>query len=337
MTGAGPKPIWLIMPSQTLVDLANDVVGKEPRYERLCRIQLADSVAGIPVAKYAIAQGAKAIISRGGTAKLIKESNRNFPVIEMATNLPLIMTKYFDLTRVHNDKKVVLFASSAFIPPKHQLDDFEQYGYEVHLIDELFGELNITAHADGVEIRDLKEDFKKLVADHSNKLFVYGDASACRLAAEYGVGFEEIRSSVGDVAQSIDSAIRLVRAAFVGISFSSPEVQIAHDKAMVPALERIGFNVLTQIDAKDPGSIMQKVLDDIRRSSLILIDLTGDRQNCYYELGYAHALGKNVIITAKVGTVLHFDVSGERCIFWSNWNELSTKLSKTLETLGYAF
>ena len=40
--------------------------------------------------------------------------------------------------------------------------------------------------------------------------------------------------------------------------------------------------------------------------------------NVFYELGYAHALGKQTILLAERGRELPFDVSGYRCIFYDN-------------------
>lgn len=47
------------------------------------------------------------------------------------------------------------------------------------------------------------------------------------------------------------------------------------------------------------GQINLKILNHIKLAEFIIADLTFERPNCYYEIGYAHALNKKVILTAK--------------------------------------
>lgn len=69
-----------------------------------------------------------------------------------------------------------------------------------------------------------------------------------------------------------------------------------------------------------------------------MADLTDAKPNCYYEIGYAHALGKPVIIIAKEGTARHFDISTYKWNFWTDYKDLKpkfeTELKATLRSLG---
>jgi hypothetical protein len=51
---------------------------------------------------------------------------------------------------------------------------------------------------------------------------------------------------------------------------------------------------------------------------LILADLSGGRPNCYYEAGFAHALGKAIIFAAQQKYTIHFDLANYRFIGWQN-------------------
>ncbi len=75
------------------------------------------------------------------------------------------------------------------------------------------------------------------------------------------------------------------------------------------------------------------LLENIADSKVILADLSGERPNCYYEAGFAHALGKEIIFSIKKGDAIHFDLAGHRFIRWSTEAEFRRSLRARLEAL----
>lgn len=81
---------------------------------------------------------------------------------------------------------------------------------------------------------------------------------------------------------------------------------------------------VTQANAGD--RILPDILERIKRAAFVIVDLTDLRPNVFYELGYADGLGKRVVVTAKKGTELPFDVKDIPTIFWEGQKQLKQDL-----------
>lgn len=81
------------------------------------------------------------------------------------------------------------------------------------------------------------------------------------------------------------------------------------------------------------GEITAKILSSIEMAGFVIADLTHERPNVYYEIGYAHALQKAVLLIARHGTKLHFDVQGRKVRFYKNIRQLAAHLSKAITSL----
>ena len=79
-----------------------------------------------------------------------------------------------------------------------------------------------------------------------------------------------------------------------------------------------------------PGDyrITDKILEMIERARLIVADLTHERPNAYFELGYARGIGKSVITVVREGTPVHFDVKDWTYETYNDSRVLEDKLRK---------
>lgn len=69
-------------------------------------------------------------------------------------------------------------------------------------------------------------------------------------------------------------------------------------------------------DRVDSGFLNVEVFQRLHQSTVAIVDVTGERPNCFIELGYALARQIRVLCTAEQGTNLPFDQGAIPCHFW---------------------
>lgn len=121
---------------------------------------------------------------------------------------------------------------------------------------------------------------------------------------------------------------------FVIMKFGDNQLNSAYEGVIKPLIQEAGLEPLRIDEVQDAGKITDQVLEGIATSRLVLADLSGERPNCYYEAGYAHSIGKELILTIRKGEKIHFDLAGHRFIQWETEAELRRGLSARLESMG---
>ena len=87
-------------------------------------------------------------------------------------------------------------------------------------------------------------------------------------------------------------------------------------------------------DSNTTNRIIPEIFDRIKRSAFIIADLSEQKPNVYYELGYAHGLNIPVVVTAFKDTLLPFDVRDIPTIFWESQQQLKKNLIQKISEIA---
>jgi hypothetical protein len=96
------------------------------------------------------------------------------------------------------------------------------------------------------------------------------------------------------------------------------------------AAEKLGRSAVRVKDVPGDYRITSAILSMIEAANLLIVDMTYERPNVYFELGLARGLGKDIITVARKGTNLHFDVKDWPCFFYNDSRTLERFLESRL-------
>ncbi len=113
----------------------------------------------------------------------------------------------------------------------------------------------------------------------------------------------------------------------------------AYENGILPGIEDARYKPYRVDKDEHIDKIDDKIIAEIRRSRFIVADFThgdeGARGGVYYEAGFAHGLGKQVIFTCRADQwdKLHFDTRQYNHIFWNTPEELREALNNRIRRL----
>jgi hypothetical protein len=108
--------------------------------------------------------------------------------------------------------------------------------------------------------------------------------------------------------------------AFIVMQFSSPYNEV-YSHVIKNICGELGVAPIRADEMYGPGIIIKDVIDQIARSQVVIADISPSNPNVYFEVGYALALDKPIILLAQrpvAGASLPFDLSAFRVLFYDD-------------------
>jgi len=122
---------------------------------------------------------------------------------------------------------------------------------------------------------------------------------------------------------------------FVAMWFDD-ELKPAYDDGFKRAIEGAGYKPVRIDEQHFTDKIDDRIISEIRRSRFVVADFSkgddGARGGVYYEAGFAHGLGLEVIFTCRKKDIddVHFDTRQYNHIVWENIEHLQNLLKERI-------
>jgi hypothetical protein len=125
--------------------------------------------------------------------------------------------------------------------------------------------------------------------------------------------------------------------AFVVMQFAEP-YDTFYREVIQPQIKAAKFEVVRIDEKAGPGIIFQDIQREIEQAEIVIAEITPANPNVFYELGYAHALGKPTILLAQRDSKLPFDIRSYRVVFYNDTiggkGEVERDLRRHLEAIA---
>lgn len=125
---------------------------------------------------------------------------------------------------------------------------------------------------------------------------------------------------------------RAVHRFFVAMPFT-PEMDDVYHLGIRETVQTLGGACERADEIQHTGGILEKIYDSIRDASIMIAEVSLPNPNVFYEIGFAHALGKPVVLITRDIAGSPFDLRGYNHIVYKSIVELRRSLESMLREL----
>ena len=142
-----------------------------------------------------------------------------------------------------------------------------------------------------------------------------------------------------DLVVSLAEKAALSRDVFLIMSFEETDDLEDYRAAVKEVCHKAGFQAVRTDSrpAANTHQIVDAIHHHIQTCGFVIADLTNERPNVYYEIGYAKGLDKKLILTSKKGTSVHFDLHGYNRVEWTGSENLKKQLRPIVDEFARSF
>lgn len=123
---------------------------------------------------------------------------------------------------------------------------------------------------------------------------------------------------------------------FVLMPFAQ-ELKPVYEDHVRPVIEKAGLQCERADEIRGATVITRDIWERVNRARFLVADLTRQNPNVFYELGLAHAIGKDVILLSQSMDFVPFDLKSNRIIVYEytprGVKKLEEELAKTVDIL----
>ena len=170
-----------------------------------------------------------------------------------------------------------------------------------------------------------KEEIKNFEAKYAKRI----EKNRYALLNQALIDLNDITSDIVNVA---DSITRSSIAAVIMSYAKDPQLEDAFE-TFEDVCKKFTYQCRKTTEINSEDRIVSEILFNIANAAFVIVDISVPSPNVYFELGYAKAANKPVVITAKKDTQLPFDVNDLPVIFWENQKQLREKLEAKIKEI----